>query len=100
MAQSESAHCRRCDREVAVVSVWRGFVWAKRLWYLALALLCLLAPIIMSEITVLMPLALVVAVAAGPVHALAAQKPTCSECGAEIAVDPAPLRKGARAQRP
>lgn len=64
--------------------MWGGFVWAKRAWYGGIVLIVLLAPIIMSEITVLMPLALAFGLAAGPVHALAAQRATCSECGAEL----------------
>lgn len=64
--------------------MWGGFIWVKRAWYGGIVLIVLLAPIIMSEITVLMPLALAFGLAAGPVHALAAQRATCSECGAEL----------------
>jgi hypothetical protein len=76
--------CTRCAHEVVPLRVWGGFVWAKRAWYGGILLIVLLAPIIMSEITVLMPLALAFGLAAGPVHALAAQRATCSECGAEL----------------
>ena len=78
-------HCGRCAHDVAPVRPWAGFVWIRRGWYGCLVLLVALAPIIMSEITVLLPLAVMFAMAAGPVHGLAAQRATCSECGAELA---------------
>ena len=68
-----------------MVSVWPGFLWAKRAWYAGLLLLCCLMPVIMSEITMLLPLAMVFAAAAGPVHSLAAQRPSCRACGLELA---------------
>jgi hypothetical protein len=77
-------HCFRCRHEVDVVGVWPGYRWAKRAWYSAIGLLCVLSPIILSELTVLIPLAVCIAMAAGPVHSLAAQKPTCRDCGAEL----------------
>jgi hypothetical protein len=88
MTERSQAHCRRCARSVKVVGVWRGAQWAKRAWYGGLVVLCVLAPVIMSEITLLLPLAIMFAAAAGPIHGLAAQKPTCEECGAEIEESP------------
>jgi len=84
MAQLVPVHCARCAHDVTPVAVWPGFLWARRDWYGGLVLLAVLAPVIMSEITVLMPLAILFGLAAGPVHALAAQRATCSECGAEL----------------
>ena len=78
------SHCFRCKHEVEVVGVWPGYRWAKRGWYTAVVGLCVLSPIILSEMTVLIPLAVTIAMAAGPVHSLAAQKPTCRDCGAEL----------------
>ncbi len=86
---SPSAHCPRCVRSVHVVSVWPGFVWAKRAWYAGLVLLTCLMPIILSEITVLLPMSLLFAAAAGPVHMLAAQRASCRECGLELGLSPA-----------
>jgi hypothetical protein len=77
-------HCTRCDREVLAVGGARYWVWAKRAWYGGLLGLCALMPIVMAEITVLLPLALVFAAAAGPVHGLARERPTCADCGAEL----------------
>ena len=77
-------HCFRCRHEVEIVGVWPGFRWAKRAWWGTVGLVCILSPIILSEITVLVPLAIMIAGAAGPVHSLAAQKPTCRDCGAEL----------------
>jgi hypothetical protein len=67
-----------------VLDVWPGFVWAKRAWYLGLLVICALMPIILSEITLLLPMAMVFAAAAGPVHSLARQQASCTECGAEF----------------
>jgi len=77
-------YCARCAHEVVPDLVWGGFRWVKRAWYGGLVLIGVLMPIIMSEITLLMPLALAFGLAAGPVHALAAERNTCSECGAEL----------------
>ena len=77
-------YCTRCAHDVVPSRVWRGFVWVKRGWYAGLAVIGMLMPIIMSEISVLMPLAIAFGLAAGPVHALAAQRTTCTECGAEL----------------
>jgi hypothetical protein len=77
-------YCARCGHDVAPVRAWPGFVWAKRGWYGGIVGLLAVAPIVMSEITVLLPLAVTFGLAAGPVHALAAQRATCSECGAEV----------------
>jgi hypothetical protein len=82
--QASQSYCGRCAHEVAPVRAWPGFVWVKRGWYFGVIALCALAPIIMSEITLLLPLALTFGLAAGPIHQLAAQKSTCSECGAEL----------------
>lgn len=77
-------YCGRCAHQVAPVRAWPGFVWVKRGWYAGVLGVLAFAPIIMSEITLLLPLALTFGLAAGPVHSLAAQKTTCSECGAEL----------------
>ncbi len=66
------------------IAPWPGFRWVKRVWYAGLLVLFALMPMIMAEITLLLPMALMFALAAGPVHALAAQKTTCRDCGAEL----------------
>lgn len=86
MADAGSSYCNRCAREVDVVRPWAGFVWLKRGWYAGLASIIVFGPIIMSEITVLLPLAMIFAVAGGPVLSLASQTQTCRECGAQIAL--------------
>lgn len=84
MHAASETYCGRCAHEVAPVSAWPGFRWIKRAWYVGIVVLCGLAPIIMSEITLLLPLALTFGLAAGPIHQLASQRTTCSECGAEL----------------
>jgi len=80
---AQTGHCGRCNATDGLVLPWPGFRWVKRAWYAGLLGLFATAPIILSEITVLLPLALMFAFAAGPVHSLAAQKATCRNCGAE-----------------
>ena len=77
-------YCARCAHAVVPDRVWPGFRWVKRGWYAGVLVIVALSPIIMAEITVLLPLAMAFGLAAGPVHALAAQRATCSECGAEL----------------
>jgi hypothetical protein len=84
MNAAVSTYCGRCTHQVEPVRIWPGFVWVKRAWYVGVLGVLGFAPIIMSEITLLLPLALTFGLAAGPIHSLAAQKPTCSECGAEV----------------
>jgi hypothetical protein len=84
MAQPPATYCPRCARQVEVVGVWPGFRWAKRTWYGGLIVICALMPILLSEITVLLPLAMLFALAAGPVHLLSAQQPSCRACGLEL----------------
>jgi len=79
-----STYCSRCAHQVLPVRSWSGFVWVKRAWYVGVLGVIVFAPIIMSEITLLLPLALTFGLAAGPIHSLAAQKPTCSDCGGEV----------------
>lgn len=84
MEPGPHCYCARCAHEVTPVRTWPGFVWVKRGWWAGVLGIAALAPIIMSEITLLLPLAVAFGMAAGPVHSLAAQRPTCSECGAEL----------------
>lgn len=84
MADAPLCYCDRCAREVEAVRHWPGYVWLRRAWFSGLVLLAALMPIIMSEITLLLPLAMMFAVAGGPVLALSSQISTCRECGAQI----------------
>jgi hypothetical protein len=88
-----TSYCARCKADVTVLGVWSGWIWVRRAWYAGIAVLCALAPIIMSEITLLLPLACVFGLAAGPIHALARERATCRDCGAEIGN---PMSKTAR----
>ena len=75
---------------VDAVRPWPGYRWLKRAWFAGLLVLLALMPIILSEITVLLPLAMVFAVAGGPVLSLSSQPVTCRQCGAEIGARQAP----------
>lgn len=84
MESTLQSYCPRCAHDVAAVRAWPGFVWAKRAWYGGIVALIAVAPVIMSEITLLLPLALTFGLAAGPIHQLASQRPTCGDCGGEV----------------
>jgi hypothetical protein len=90
MAVATQVYCTRCAHDVDAVRPWPGYLWLKRAWFAGLGLLLLLMPIILSEITVLLPLAMVFAVAGGPLLSLSSQPVTCCECGAEIKLRPRP----------
>ncbi|MDB4987388.1 MAG: hypothetical protein JWN04_2566 [Myxococcaceae bacterium] len=79
-----TTHCSRCAHDVEAVRAWPGFVWAKRGWYAGIIAIACLAPVIFSEITMLLPLACAFGLACGPVHALAAQAATCRDCGGPV----------------
>jgi hypothetical protein len=83
-AKGTFGYCGRCARDVPLLRPWPGFRWLKRVWFAGLLVVLALMPIILSEITVLLPMAMVFAVAGGPVLALAAQPTTCRECGATV----------------
>lgn len=91
MTNASTMYCSRCCCQVEPVRSWAGFRWVKRGWYAVLVLLAVLAPIIMSEITLLLPMAMVFGMAAGPIHMLASQPSTCRTCGAELATTKAEL---------
>jgi hypothetical protein len=83
-ADGSLGYCSRCAREVPLMRPWPGFRWLKRAWYAGLLVVLALMPIILSEITVLLPMAMIFAVAGGPVLSLAAQPVTCKTCGAVV----------------
>lgn len=79
-------YCRRCAREVSLLRPWPGFRWLKRAWFAGLLVVLALMPIILSEITILLPMAMAFAVAGGPLLSLASQPITCRTCGATVNV--------------
>jgi hypothetical protein len=85
------AHGSRDPRSAATITALVDEVRAmrpdlkiERAWLAGLLLVIALAPIIMSEITLLLPLSMMFAAAAGPLFGLSSQKSTCRECGAQI----------------
>ena len=80
--------CWRCQKDVDIQRAWPGFVWLKRGWYAGMFGVLVLMPIIGSEITVLLPGAMVFTIAGGPLLFLSGQQDTCLECGAETAHPP------------
>ena len=73
--------CPRCYSEDDVVRPWPGFRIAKRIWIAGLVIIVALAPILFSDLTVMIPLTMAFLFAGGPVLGFAAQTPTCRNCG-------------------
>ncbi|MEM1418950.1 MAG: hypothetical protein AAGH15_28920 [Myxococcota bacterium] len=79
------AHCARCERETPVMRPWRGWRWALRGWVGVLVLLGILSPVLSADYCVMIPSAMLVMSAGGPLLRLAREVPTCRRCGAPIA---------------
>jgi hypothetical protein len=73
--------CPRCSSEVEVQRPWRGYRSLRVVWFGGLAVIVTFAPILASDLVVMMPLSVLYLFAGGPVLGFAAQTPTCSECG-------------------
>ena len=79
-------YCPRCDDEVRAVLPWRGHRVLLVVWYVLVALLVLLFPFYAFDYCVLLPSAMLIAVAGGPIHRMAKELPTCARCSLELDV--------------
>jgi hypothetical protein len=73
--------CPRCYSEDDVLRPWAGFRVAKVVWLAGAGLILLLAPILFSDLVVMIPLSMAFLFAGGPVFGFAAQQPICPACG-------------------
>lgn len=60
---------------------WAGFRIAKFVWIGVATLILAFAPILFSDLVIMIPLSMAFLFAGGPVFAHAAQPPTCPSCG-------------------
>jgi hypothetical protein len=78
------ANCERCALEVEVTLPWPGWGRLRRAWLGVIFLLVASSPLYLADMHGLLPAAMVVVFAIGPLNALAAIRPTCLRCGAVV----------------
>ncbi|HEY2735113.1 MAG TPA: hypothetical protein VGI70_14050, partial [Polyangiales bacterium] len=78
------AHCPRCKKSVDATWPWAGWGRLRKAYFGGLLLLVCLSPVWMSDMSVMLPSALVFVSAVGPVNALAKIRPTCLRCGGVV----------------
>ena len=76
------ADCERCARRTEVTMPWPG--WRPQAWLVLIFLLVATSPLYLADMHGLLPAAMILVAAIGPLNALAAIRPTCLDCGAVI----------------
>ena len=78
------AHCPRCRQDVEATWPWHGWRNLRRAHFGVLGLLLALSPFFYADFVVMLPSAMLIAFAVGPVMTLARMKPTCLSCGGPV----------------
>lgn len=78
---ASKVYCVRCKDSVGVVTPWHGWKILRRVWFGVLVVLAALSPILGADYCIMIPMSATIVAAGGPLHWLAAQKPTCRKCG-------------------
>lgn len=78
------ADCARCARQVEVTLPWPGWGKLRRAWLVLIFLLVLTSPLYLADMHGMLPAAMILVAAIGPLNALAAIRPTCLDCGAVV----------------
>lgn len=76
--------CPRCDEETRILRPWRGFRALWWAWCAVVATLAVLLPFYFLDVCVMVPSAMLITLAGGPLRRLASEKPICRVCSAEI----------------
>ena len=79
-----NARCERCKADVEATCPWPGWPALRRAWLVLIALLVASSPLYLADMHGLLPAAMILVAAIGPLNALAAIKPTCLDCGAIV----------------
>jgi hypothetical protein len=87
------AHCERCAREVEATLPWPFWAPLRRAWLVLIFLLVGSSPLYLADMHGMLPAAIVMIFAIGPLNALAQIKPTCLECGAQVQAGARPVQK-------
>jgi hypothetical protein len=78
------ADCERCRCEVEATWPWPGWGSVRKAWLAWIFVLVATSPLYLADMHGMLPAAMVMVVAIGPLNALAAIKPTCLQCGAVV----------------
>lgn len=78
------ADCERCAKQVEVTMPWPGWRPLRQAWLVLIFLLVATSPLYLADMHGLLPAAMVLVAAIGPLNALAAIRPTCLDCGAVV----------------
>ena len=76
--------CERCACAVEATWPWPGWESLRRAWLVLIFLLVASSPLYLADMHGMLPAAMVIVVAIGPLNALAQIKPTCLTCGAVV----------------
>ena len=77
-------HCDRCKRETEATWPWTGWGALRRFWLVLIFALVFSSPLYLADMHGMLPAALIMVAAIGPLNALARIRPTCLMCGAVI----------------
>jgi hypothetical protein len=78
------AECERCAREVEATLPWPGWGRLRRAWLVLIFVLVALSPLYLADMHGLLPAAMVLVAAIGPLTGLAAIRATCLDCGGVV----------------
>jgi hypothetical protein len=78
------ADCERCARKVEATLPWPGWGKLRRAWLVLIFFLVASSPLYLADMHGLLPAAMILVAAIGPLNALAAIRPTCLDCGAVV----------------
>jgi hypothetical protein len=83
MGSPQSPPCPRCFSLEPVTRPWAGFRLVRVLWIMGLCLMLAFAPVLASDIFVMIPLSTIYLFAGGSIMGLARLRPACVSCGLE-----------------
>ena len=87
------AHCERCAREVEATWPWPGWGRLRRAWLVLIFMLVASSPLYLADMHGMLPAAMIMVAAIGPLNSLAQIKPTCLDCGAQVEARALPVQK-------
>jgi RNA polymerase subunit RPABC4/transcription elongation factor Spt4 len=79
-----TASCRRCRRLVFVDVPWRGWRVLARVWMGVMVVVIAVSPILIAEITVLLPIGIMIALSGTTLMRMAEEVPRCRRCKLDV----------------
>jgi hypothetical protein len=90
------AACDRCQCEREATWPWAGWGTLRKFWLVLIFCLVFSSPLYLADMHGLLPAAMIMVVAIGPLNALARIRPTCLTCGAVVEPQPRAVAKLAK----